>query len=134
MMVPRQSLIKTPPPRADGYSSFTHSGSLVLGDVSPSCHPSLLNDARPPLLCPIQHKRPEEIALGDRLVSEERPENDGGPGRAEGGPASEPSGFLKKVFSVPKNVRRTVAAGDVVVPVIGARDGWGGIRQASAAE
>lgn len=46
------------------------------------------------------------------------------------GVSMEPPGFLKRLFSVPKNVRKTAAAGDVVVPVIGARDGWGGIRQA----
>lgn len=45
----------------------------------------------------------------------------------------EPPGLLKRLFSVPKNVRRTAAVGDVVVPVIGARDNWGGIRQASEA-
>lgn len=48
-----------------------------------------------------------------------------------GGVSLEPPGFLKRLFSLPKNLRRTAAVGDVVVPVIGARDGWGGIRQAS---
>ena len=54
----------------------------------------------------------------------------GGAGGGGIGVSAEPPGFLKRLFSVPKNVRRTAAAGDVVVPVIGARDGWGGIRQA----
>lgn len=62
------------------------------------------------------------------------PEDASGEGSGGGGGgigiSAEPPGFLKRLFSVPKNVRRTAAAGDVVVPVIGARDGWGGIRQA----
>ena len=60
------------------------------------------------------------------------PEDVSGDAGADGriGISAEPPGFLKRLFSVPKNVRRTAAAGDVVVPVIGARDGWGGIRQA----
>lgn len=79
-------------------------------------------------------QRPEERALGDVLIPEEI--TPGGASAAEDGDSSrvgisaEPPGFLKRLFSVPKNVRRTAAAGDVVVPVIGARDGWGGIRQA----
>jgi len=68
-------------------------------------------------------QRPEERALGDVLA----PEN---ATPASVGVSAEPPGFLKRLFSVPKNVRRTAAVGDVVVPVIGARDGWGGIRQA----
>lgn len=73
-------------------------------------------------------QRPEERALGDVLIPEETP------GLGDGGGigiSAEPPGFLKRLFSVPKNVRKTAKAGDVVVPVIGARDGWGGIRQAS---
>lgn len=70
------------------------------------------------------HQRPEEQALGDRLVREEKA--GAGPGV---GISVEPPGFLKRLFSVPRNVRRTVSVNDVVVPVIGARDGWGDIRQ-----
>lgn len=66
---------------------------------------------------------PEDVSGG---ASEGR----GGGGVGGIGISAEPPGFLKRLFSVPKNVRRTAAAGDVVVPVIGARDGWGGIRQA----
>ncbi|CAM9259823.1 unnamed protein product [Ectocarpus sp. 12 AP-2014] len=78
-------------------------------------------------------KRPEERALGDVLIPEDASGGAGGGGGDDAiGVSVEPPGFLKRVFSVPKNVRRTAAAGDVVVPVIGARDGWGGIRQASS--
>lgn len=82
-------------------------------------------------------QRPEERALGDVLIPEDNTpggvsstteDSDGGGGRV--GISVEPPGFLKRLFSVPRNVRRTAATGDVVVPVIGARDGWGGIRQA----
>lgn len=52
-----------------------------------------------------------------------------GKGVGVGGVSMEPPSFLKRLFSVPKNIRKTAAVGDVVVPVIGARDGWGGIRQ-----
>ncbi|CAN0040398.1 unnamed protein product [Ectocarpus sp. 6 AP-2014] len=87
---------------------------------------------RAPPLAMLFEKRPEERALGDVLIPED---SSGGAGDGSGddaiGVSVEPPGFLKRVFSVPKNVRRTAAAGDVVVPVIGARDGWGGIRQAS---
>ncbi|CAN0514114.1 unnamed protein product, partial [Ectocarpus sp. 8 AP-2014] len=77
-------------------------------------------------------QRPEERALGDVLIPEDSSVGAGdGSGDDAIGVSVEPPGFLKRVFSVPKNVRRTAAAGDVVVPVIGARDGWGGIRQAS---
>ena len=79
-------------------------------------------------------KRPEERALGDILMTEDQQggsEQAGRGGRVRmEGVSMEPPGFLKRLFSVPKNVRKTAAAGDVVVPVIGARDGWGGIRQA----
>lgn len=81
-------------------------------------------------------QRPEERALGDVLIPEDNTPGgvpaaeDGGSGGGRVGISVEPPGFLKRLFSVPKNVRRTAAAGDVVVPVIGARDGWGGIRQA----
>ncbi|CBN80065.1 Signal peptidase I (SPase I) (Leader peptidase I) [Ectocarpus siliculosus] len=85
---------------------------------------------RAPALAMLFEKRPEERALGDVLIPED---SSGGAGGGSGddaiGVSVEPPGFLKRVFSVPKNVRRTAAAGDVVVPVIGARDGWGGIRQ-----
>eukprot|EP00752_Nemacystus_decipiens_P014662 g13059.t1 len=76
-------------------------------------------------------KRPEERALGDVMIPEDasRGAGDGTGGGGGIGISAEPPGFLKRLFSVPKNVRRTAAAGDVVVPVIGARDGWGGIRQ-----
>ncbi|CAM9955845.1 unnamed protein product [Ectocarpus sp. 4 AP-2014] len=88
---------------------------------------------RAPALAMLFEKRPEERALGDVLIPEDAPGGAGGGGGDDAiGVSVEPPGFLKRVFSVPKNVRRTVAAGDVVVPVIGARDGWGGIRQASS--
>ena len=72
--------------------------------------------------------------LGDILAPEDE-SGDASSARssaASGGISIEPPSFLKRLFSVPKNIRRTTAVGDVVVPVIGARDGWGGIRQASA--
>ncbi|CAM9733769.1 unnamed protein product [Ectocarpus fasciculatus] len=90
---------------------------------------------RAPALAMLFEKRPEERALGDVLIPEDASGGAGGGGGGGDdnaiGVSVEPPGFLKRVFSVPKNVRRTAAAGDVVVPVIGARDGWGGIRQAS---
>ncbi|CAM9600946.1 unnamed protein product [Scytosiphon promiscuus] len=81
---------------------------------------------RAPPLAMVFKKRPEERALGDVLIPEETPGTGDGGGI---GISAEPPGFLKRLFSVPKNVRKTAKAGDVVVPVIGARDGWGGIRQ-----
>jgi hypothetical protein len=61
-------------------------------------------------------KRPEELALDDRFAPEQTAVL----------PSSKSQSFLQKLVSKPRNIRRTIAVGDVIVPVIGARDGWSG--------
>jgi hypothetical protein len=63
-------------------------------------------------------KRPEELALGDTFAPEQ----------IAALPHSKSQSFLQKLVSKPRNIRRTIAVGDVIVPVIGARDGWSGKR------
>jgi hypothetical protein len=61
-------------------------------------------------------KSPEELALGDTFTPEQ----------TAALPSSRSQSFLQKLVSKPRNIRRTIAVGDVIVPVIGARDGWSG--------
>jgi hypothetical protein len=67
-------------------------------------------------------KRPEELALGDTFAPEQ----------TAGLLSSKPQSFLQKLVSKPRNIRRTIAVGDVIVPVIGARDGWSGKRSTTS--
>lgn len=77
-------------------------------------------------LAPIERRKlPQEQAVGDGPAGDSKKTR----GKLPGGISIEPPGFLKRIFSLPRNVRKTVSVNDVVVPVIGAREGWGRIRQ-----